>query len=303
LSTNAYLWACGTGAGSYTSIAGLGNANHFNDGLTTEVMANDVKAVFTLLFGSWLGDWDSEDNMMRSILALPSYGLTCAWSGRPHWFLHHMALGETIGFGARLTQNNHSGGLYQNQVNSCAGQTHIALMGDPTLRMHVVSPPRNLTARTNGAELRLSWSPSSDSVIGYYVYGSSNPEGPFARLTASLLSANNYTENSSAKLSTYMVRAVKLETSASGTYYNQSQGVFLTPGAVAATTIAALSATNTSVISATNRSSAVVVTNNAASLHVTLPEVVTGTTSDPTKNTPLTPTGASVGNLLAPSTP
>jgi hypothetical protein len=28
-----------------------------------------------------------------------------------------------------------------------------------------------------------------------------------------------------------MVRAVKLETSASGTYYNSSQGAFLTPGA------------------------------------------------------------------------
>jgi len=49
--------------------------------------------------------------------------------------MHHMALGETIGFSTLLTQNNGPGGLYQNQMNSCAGQIHIALMGDPTLRM------------------------------------------------------------------------------------------------------------------------------------------------------------------------
>src|SRR5438105_2940413 len=136
LSTNAYLWAYGCGAGSYTSISGLGNTDSYDDGVTTEMVKNDVKAVFTMLFGSWLGDWDSEDNLQRAVLALPSYGLTCALSGRPHWFLQHMALGETIGYGARLTQNNGPGGLYQNQLNSCARQIHIALMGDPTLRLH-----------------------------------------------------------------------------------------------------------------------------------------------------------------------
>jgi len=138
LSSNSYLWAYGCGPGSFTSIGGLGNTDSYHDGVTTELVKADVKAAFTLLFGSWLGDWDSEDNLQRAVLALPSYGLTCSWSGRPHWFLQHMALGEPIGFGARLTQNNGPGGLYQNQVNSCAEQIHIALMGDPTLRLHVV---------------------------------------------------------------------------------------------------------------------------------------------------------------------
>lgn len=145
LSSNSYLWAYGCGPGSYTSIGGLGNSDSYHDGVTTEMVKNDAKAVFTMLFGSWLGDWDSEDNFQRAVLALPSLGLTCVCSGRPHWFLHHMALGETIGYSTRLTQNNTPGGLYRNQMNSCAGQIHIALMGDPTLRMHVVAPPSNLT--------------------------------------------------------------------------------------------------------------------------------------------------------------
>ena len=85
LAANDYLWAYGSGAGSYLTIGGLGNTGQYNDGSTVEVVNNDVRAVFTLLFGSWLGDWDHEDNIMRAILATPTYGLTAAWSGRWPW--------------------------------------------------------------------------------------------------------------------------------------------------------------------------------------------------------------------------
>ena len=243
LKTNTSLWAYGCGAGSFTSIGGLGNSDSYNDGTTTELFRNDIKAAFVLLFGSWLGDWDAEDDIMRSVLALPSYGLTCAWSGRPHWFLQHMALGEVIGYSARLTQNNGSGGLYHNQLNSCAGQTHIALMGDPTLRMHVVSPPTNLAGTTNSTGFSLGWSASSDTVLGYHIYSATDSSGPFTRLTQCPITNTTFTDATSGG-SSYMVRAVKLETSASGTYYNLSQGAFLNqPLALPASTIVS-SATN-----------------------------------------------------------
>ena len=83
-------------------MAGLGTSDNYNDVLTRDIYNNDIKAVFVQLFGSWLGDWDADDNIMRSVLAAPSYGLTCAWAGRPHWFMQHMAMGEPIGFSARL---------------------------------------------------------------------------------------------------------------------------------------------------------------------------------------------------------
>jgi hypothetical protein len=230
LSTNACLWAYGCGAGSFTSIGGLGNSDSYNDGTTTELVQNNIQAAFLLLFGSWLGDWDSEDDILRSVLALPGYGLTAAWSGRPHWFLHHMALGETIGYGARLTQNNGLAGLYQTQVNSCAGQIHIALMGDPTLRMHVVAPPANLRVEDEKAGVHLSWTPSSEAVAGYHVFAASAMNGSFKRLTTVPLTALEYYDNSGTKAFDYMVRAVKLETSASGSYFNLSQGAFLNGG-------------------------------------------------------------------------
>jgi hypothetical protein len=229
LSSNSYLWAYGCGPGSFTSIGGLGNSDKYYDGVTTELYRHDPKAAFTMLFGSWLGDWDSEDNFQRAALALPSYGLTCVCSGRPHWFLHHMALGEPIGYSTRLTQNNRADGLYRNQQNNCAGQIHIALMGDPTLRMHMVAPAGKLTCEADEDSAKLSWEPSPDDVVGYYVYRSRNGRGPYIRLTSAPLQETSFTDTGFAAGESYMVRAIKLETSASGTYYNASQGTFFLP--------------------------------------------------------------------------
>ena len=230
LSTNSYLWAYGCGAGTYTSIGGLGTANTYNDGVTTDIVKGDVKAAFTLLFGSWLGDWDAEDDLQRSVLATPSYGLTCAWSGRPHWFLQHMALGLPIGFSTRLTQNNGRDGMYHNQMNNGAGQIHIALMGDPTLRMHVVAPPAELLASWHDSIADLAWTaPDDDSVLGYHVYRANQPEGPYTRLTVNPVTDPIFSDLHAGKNPTYMVRALKLEKSGSGTYYNLSEGAFVTP--------------------------------------------------------------------------
>jgi hypothetical protein len=227
LQKDVHLLAYGCGAGSYSTIGGLGNHGPYLDGWSTDIVETDSKAIFTLLFGSWLGDWDSDDNIMRSILATKTYGLTCGWSGRPHWFIHHMALGETIGYGARLTQNNPNGGLYRNQVNSAAGQIHIALMGDPTLRLHPVAPAGNVSATRQGSAVAVSWNASAESVEGYHVYRASSRKGPYVRLTQTPVKVTTYQDSNAPSGSpVYMVRAVKLESSASGTYFNASQGSF-----------------------------------------------------------------------------
>ncbi|MDB5037440.1 MAG: hypothetical protein JWQ35_968 [Bacteriovoracaceae bacterium] len=223
LASNSFLWAHGSGSGSFSSIGGIGSGL-YNTGTTIDIVSADIKAIFTTLFGSWLGDWDSEDNIMRAVLTT-SMGLTSSWSGRPHWFYHTMGLGEPIGESARLTQNN-SNGLYQTQINQAAGEVHIALMGDPALRMHIVAPVTNLTGSMSGSGVSLNWNPSSDSVLGYYVYRSQN-SGPYSRITNSFLNTNSFTDSSvTSGTYSYMVRAVRLENSASGTYYNASDGVF-----------------------------------------------------------------------------
>jgi len=99
---NSYQWSYGCGGGSYTSAGGIGN--------TTTLTTTNLQGVFTMLFGSYFGDWDSQNNFLRAPLAQGRI-LTNMWSGRPHYQLHHMGLGENIGYGLLLTQNN-PGNLY-----------------------------------------------------------------------------------------------------------------------------------------------------------------------------------------------
>ena len=225
LSQQDYLWAYGCGPGSYLTIGGLGNTGQYNDGSTVEIVNNDVRSVFNLVFGSWFGDWDHEDDVIRAFLATPTAGLAAAWSGRPHWFVHPMGLGETIGYCARLTQNNT--GLYLNQSNVGVNMTHIALMGDPSLRLHPVAPPGNVQGTEDATGITLNWNDSTDAVIGYHVYRFMSAPGTYARLTDFPVSGTSFVDTSPPSGSnSYMVRAIKLESTPSGSYYNPSQGVF-----------------------------------------------------------------------------
>jgi hypothetical protein len=209
LTAETYLVAQGSGAGGYQSCAGVGT--------TADFAAKPTKAVFTLLFGSYFGDWDTRDNLLRAPLAAEATGLVSVWAGRPHWVLHPMGLGESVGYCARLTQNNR--GLYP-PTGTFAGGVHVALMGDPTLRIHVVAPPSALVRKGT-----LSWSPSPESGVSYHVYHAAEEHGAFRRLTETPIAETSYSPPP-AKGGIYMVRAVKLETVASGSYVNASQGIF-----------------------------------------------------------------------------
>ncbi|MBK5284743.1 MAG: fibronectin type III domain-containing protein, partial [Bacteroidia bacterium] len=85
LGSTPYQWSYGCGGGSYTSCGGVGNTANFS--------ADTVQTIFSMLFGSYFGDWDSQNNFMRASLASGT-ALTCSWAGRPHWHYHHMGLGE-----------------------------------------------------------------------------------------------------------------------------------------------------------------------------------------------------------------
>jgi hypothetical protein len=121
--------------------------------------------------------------------------------------------------------NNYS--LYQNQSNALARGIHIALMGDPTLRLHPVAPPANVHGIDAGNGVQLTWSGSTDNILGYHVYRASSPSGPFVRLTSSVLNETTFTDSTiNPGFYRYMVRAVKLQLTFSGSYLNPSQGIY-----------------------------------------------------------------------------
>lgn len=218
LTGSSFLWAYGCGPGTYTSAAGIGTVDSF--------AAANPQAEFTFLFGSYFGDWDSSNNLLRSVLAWPEAGLTSGWAGRPHWFVHHMGLGETIGYSTLVTQRNAS--TYK-QGNYGARFVHIALMGDPSLRLHPVAPPINANALTGSQTVTLRWSAAPDEVWGYHVYRASSANGPFKRIHDSLVQETEFTDaNPGVGVHHYMIRAEKLEIAASGSYFNLSQGAFAT---------------------------------------------------------------------------
>ena len=212
LASNSYLWGHACGGGSYTSEGGVGIAGDF--------AVTDTQVTFTMHFGSYFGDYDAQNDFMRAQLANAGGGLTCMWAGRPHMFFHQMGLGETVGYSAGITEN-YGGTLYNGYTS-----VHVNLLGDPTLRMHIVAPPSALAVTDQGAGGRdLRWRPSPDTVLGYHVYGAPGADGPFVRLNSELISGTNFTDATFGN-ALYMVRAVKLETSGSGTYTNASQGIF-----------------------------------------------------------------------------
>ena len=229
LETEAYLAAYGCGAGSFTSCSGVIT--------TADFATRSIHAVFTMLMGSYFGDWDKPDDLLRASLGSAGYPLTCCWAGRPAWQMHHMALGYPIGHSARVTQNNHT--LYM--IGYGGRQVHIGLMGDPTLKLHVVKPPQGPGLEDLAEEgVGLAWGVPDDSVSGYHVYRAATIAGDFDRLNPTLIIDTVYVDHDPLPgRNVYMVRAVKLEVSASGTYFNLSPGavdsIEVTAGVIPAT--------------------------------------------------------------------
>lgn len=216
-----YLWAYGCGFGDYSSV---GNVTH-----TMYLASEPHGAVFNMLFGSYSGDWDSRNNILRAVLASQGSGLACFWAGRPFGIVHHMAMGETIGKAMNITMNN----FYKYPTNSYASlfyrMVHVGLMGDPTLRMHVVSPPANvLLSGVNGA-YHLSWTKSVDAdVEGYNIYIFDAKKTTYTKINPSLITDSYFVDKNVYPFSPeYLVKSVKTEITNSGSYQNQSQGIII----------------------------------------------------------------------------
>lgn len=240
LQTTPMLMTYGCGSGSYLSIGGIGRSQ-------TDFQRKDSQSVINMTFGSYFGDWDNlTDNILRAPLAgtANSLGLANMWSGRGYFHLYHLGLGEALGYSTRYTQNHaestSSGGW---AVNSFLRYITYNLMGDPTLRLHNIAPPAKVTTISTTGGNTLNWIASPTvGVTGYHVYRANSANGPFTRLTGtaatgsnptgSPLNAYTYTDTDSSLVAgtdyTYLVKAVKLETTPSGTYANQSLGDALT---------------------------------------------------------------------------
>ena len=101
-------------------------------------------------------------------------------------------------------------------------------MGDPSLTMNTVKPPTNLTVSSKNGTIQLNWNKSSEAE-SYNIYriDTSNYEITLARTkcgTSSNTIDTFFTDDCNWSSGNYIygVTSVKLETTGSGTYINQS---------------------------------------------------------------------------------
>lgn len=225
LNNNSYLWSYGIGYGSYTSASGIATTANFANS------SQSIKSVFTGLFGSYFGDWDNTNNLLKAPLAAKGNVLNSFWCGRQTWFFHHMAMGETIGYSTLRTINNYDASLVDYLYPTTDYNyllIHPALMGDPSVRMQPVYTPTVLKAKQDSchSRFRLTWNNSIDTAVhDYYIFRAKHIDSTFSLLGTT---QNNYYIDNSPLTgnNVYMLRGLKLQVSGSGTYFNMSQGIF-----------------------------------------------------------------------------
>ena len=216
--SSSFLWSYGCGAGSYTSCNGIGTSAQF------AAQKDSFFNAFTMLAGSYFGDWDIKNNLMRSSLAAGS--LSCFWGGIPKWYVHHMGMGYHIGYGARITQNNVND-YFNGSFNGSWKGVFIALMGDPTLEMSPSPMPGALSVQRSFGINTLHWSASNKPVAGYNVYRVDTVGRTWFQLNQEPLTDLQFDDPMLFDAGTlYAVRSVELIETGSGSHWQVSAAQF-----------------------------------------------------------------------------
>ena len=92
-----------------------------------------------------------------------------------------------------------------------------------------MKPVSNLVATASANGVDVHWTPpTGETVAGYHIYRADSLQGDFIRVNSNLITGTAFTDAPlTADSALYMVRAVKLETSGSGSYWNLSLGTMV----------------------------------------------------------------------------
>lgn len=206
----------------------------WNGGNYAESYAN--KAVFALNFGSGKQNFQAPSNPMTALLAQPWYTIAVGWGARPAWWLHHMALGGTIGdVHMRTVNNGMAARPYRETMDYFpTGQylwrnpIWVNLLGDPTTHAFVLAPATRVRAEPDGQGVTVSWAPSDDpDVIGYKVWRRQGDDARFRLVSGETpLAGPGFHDASPESDARYMVRAYGLKRVHAGSFHTLSQGSF-----------------------------------------------------------------------------
>ena len=160
------------------------------------------------------GRFVEPDNWLKASLGWPNHGLATL----PGMLWDYSPLGGGAPLAALMTHG------WEGQVAILRFQT---ILGDPTLRLHRVTPPANLRATRSGKEVTLEWDGSPDPQSAYFVYRSTDGLEGFGEPLGPATSATRWTDSPDRLPAHYQVRAARLQVTGSGSFTNLSQGVFV----------------------------------------------------------------------------
>ncbi|MEM9547611.1 MAG: T9SS type A sorting domain-containing protein, partial [Bacteroidota bacterium] len=209
---DSYMWLYAASSGFHDILFTVTSSEEFAN--------RPLRAVFTNFFGSRFGNYDYENNLLRSALGSGDVLSSC-WVGAPHWYFHPMAMGYSLGHSTVTTQNNDIIYSSGNNVKSI----HVNLLGDPTLKLYPMQKVENLSAQEQPTFVDLNWTGTTDAT-GYYVYRKKEGDLEFEVLNVDPILDHTYMDYcpDPDQTYTYMVRGTSLEMTPSGSYNNLSTG-------------------------------------------------------------------------------
>lgn len=217
-----FQYASAGEAGIFDGLGGSHTSDAFVD------PSRELPVTFRQVWFSYGPDWArvdergrliSRDNWLRASLAGPNHGL--ATFGGVSW--DYTLLGAGAPLADLMVRSWSRPGLQVPAFHS--------ILGDPTLRLFRVSPPSDLKLERSGRRVTLSWTPSSDAGCRYAVLRSIRGlEGFSTPLEAGRsIDGTTFIDEDAPEAAVYQVRAIRLQESGSGSFWNNSQGVFVGP--------------------------------------------------------------------------
>lgn len=215
-----FQYASAGEAGVFDGLGGSHTSGIFAD------PARELPVTFRQVWFSYGPDWAriddrgrliSRDNWLRASLASPNHGL--ATLGGVSW--DYTSLGAGAPLADLMIRGWSRPGLLIPAFQS--------ILGDPTLRLFRVTPPSGLRATRSGRRVTLTWVPSPDADCRYSLSRSTGGlEGFSEPLEAGRsIDGTTFVDEDAPESAVYQVRAIRLQVSGSGSFWNNSQGVFV----------------------------------------------------------------------------
>lgn len=202
-------------------------------------LENEPSVAFYFSYGSYFGDWNlNVDNWLKALLCLPNSGLASLYYYPNKWRLEKMGLGAPIGVGMQEfnDQSKYSnytrfptGAIIPFYHESFGPPRMLSILGDPTLRIHILPPASQPGSSTQGRQATLNWTAAAEPDVQYHIYRSTmGIEGPFFLQTAfETVNGTTWTDVlAPTGPKVYAIRAAKSYHSGSGSYINLSQAIF-----------------------------------------------------------------------------